>query len=244
VNEPRDDLPPSVYWRRRTLAVVGTSVAVLLFIWAVGALLGGNSSRQTNNAADEGSVPIATTTPSAPSSIPPPISAVARGSSTTSPSSTTPVAPTTTSAPGSPAPPPPPPGPPQPCPDASIALTATTDRPSYPVGRRPVFTLHIRNTGTVACTRDVSRPVRDLVVVPAGSTAPLWSDTDCYAVPSHDIPTLAPGQEITYTVTWAGRTSAPGCPAHRTTVGAGQYALIAKLGPLSSAPAPFTLTPQ
>lgn len=230
-----------MYWRRRTLAVVGTSAAVVLFIWAVGALLGGNSSRQTNDAADEGAVPIATTS-SAPSSNPPPISAAARAGSTTSPSPTTSAAPATGSAPGSAAPPPPP-GPPQPCPDAAITLTATTDRPNYRVGQRPVFTLHVRNTGAVACTRDVSRPLRDLVVVPAGSTAPLWSETDCYAVPSHDVPTLAPGQEITFTVTWAGRTSAPGCPVHRTTVPAGQYGLIAKLGPLGSAPAPFTLTP-
>jgi hypothetical protein len=223
-----------VYWRRRTLAVVGTSVAVLLFIWAAGSLLGSNT-KQTNNAADEGAVPIATTTPPRASN-PPTITAATRASSTTSPSATTPAAPTSTTSAG----PPPPPGP---CLDAAIALTATANQPAYRVGQRPVFTLSVRNKGTVACIRDVSRPLRNLVVVPAGQTAPLWSDTDCYTVPSQDKPTLQPGQSVTFTLNWAGRTSAAGCPVRRTAVPAGSYAVIAKLGALSSAPAPFTLTP-
>ena len=56
------------------------------------------------------------------------------------------------------------------------------------------------------------------------------------------MPLLQPGQVISYDVDWAGRTSAAGCPRSRTVVPAGQYALIAELGNLTSAPTPFALT--
>jgi hypothetical protein len=137
---------------------------------------------------------------------------------------------------------PPPPPAPQACPDTVVQLTATVSAPSYVVGQRPLFTLHLRNTGPVPCFRDVSRPLRGLVVVPAGSATPLWSSNDCYSVPSHDVPTLAPGQQVAFSVSWAGRTSAAGCPISRSTVPAGSYAVIARLGALASPPTPFTLT--
>ena len=121
-------------------------------------------------------------------------------------------------------------------------VTATVNAPSYPVGARPVFTLHIANTGPVACTRDVSRQFRSLIVVAAGSTAPLWSSVDCYSLVTHEVPVLQPGQSVAYSIAWAGRTSAAGCPAKRSSVPAGEYALIGQLGNLSSAPTPFTLT--
>jgi hypothetical protein len=119
-------------------------------------------------------------------------------------------------------------------------------RPSYRVGERPVFTLSVTNAGPLACTRDVSRPLRSLIVIPAGSPAGpqhLWSSADCYTVASPaDVITLRPGQQVGYSVSWAGRTSAAGCPVARRTVPAGRYAVIGRLGTLASAPVPFTLT--
>jgi hypothetical protein len=123
-----------------------------------------------------------------------------------------------------------------------IQLIAGVSAPSYPVGARPVFTLHVTNTGPTACTRDVSHQLRSLVVVPAGGGNQLWSSSDCYSLTTHEVPLLQPGQVISYNVDWAGRTSAPGCPRVRNAVPAGQYALIAKLGALASEPTPFALT--
>jgi hypothetical protein len=121
-------------------------------------------------------------------------------------------------------------------------VTATVGAPTYSVGSRPVFALHIANTGPVACTRDVSHQFRSLVVVPAGAAAPVWSSSDCYSLVTHEVPVLQPGQAVTYSVDWAGRTSAPGCPESRSGVPAGEYAVIGKLGDLTSAPTSFTLT--
>lgn len=222
---------------------MGTAVVVIVLIWAAGALLA--SSGTIRGAADDNpnGVPVATISPSNP----PPSGKLSQPGSPSSSSSTSPM-PTTSAAPSpspsSTPPPPPPPPPPPACADDVIQLIAGVSAPSYPVGTRPVFTLHITNTGPVACTRDVSHQFRSLVVVPAGGGNQLWSSSDCYSLVTHEVPLLQPGQVISYNVEWAGRTSAPGCPGSRDAVPPGQYALIAKLGNLASAPTPFTLTPH
>jgi hypothetical protein len=105
-----------------------------------------------------------------------------------------------------------------------------------------VFTLHITNTGPVPCIRDVSHQFRTLAVVPAAGGNTLWSSSDCYSLVTHEIPVLPPGQGVSYSVDWAGRTSAPGCRSGRTNVPAGEYAVIGKLDGLTSPPIPFALT--
>jgi hypothetical protein len=224
---------------------VGTVVVVIVMIWVAGALLGSATSAIQGTADDHAAgVPLAST--SVQPSNPPPTGRLSRPGSPSSSSSALPtssVVPTpSVVATTTPATPPPPPAPPQPCPDSVTLVTATVGAPSYRVGARPVFTLHITNVGPVACTRDVSHQFRALVVVPVGSTAPLWSSSDCYAVVTHEVPLLQPGQAVSYSVDWAGRTSAPGCPGSRTVVPAGQYEVIGKLGNLTGAATPFTLT--
>lgn len=216
---------------------MGTVAVVIVLIWAAGALLGSASSSLKSTADDNAAgAPVATISPSNP----PPTGRLKQAGSPSSSSSATPtpsVVPTPISTT-----PPPPPAPPQPCPDSVTLVTATTSAPSYRVGARPVFTLHVTNVGQVACARDVSHQLRALVVVPVGSTTPLWSSSDCYSVVTHDVPVLQPGQAVSYSIDWAGRTSAPGCPGSRTVVSAGAYDVIGKLGGLTGAATPFTLT--
>jgi hypothetical protein len=241
-----------VYWRRRALAIGGTALVVLLFIWAVAALLGGSDSQTVRGAANvRADGPLLLTSSSraagsaagrAPSSNPPGPSSAGAAPSTAPPSgpAAVPAGSTTVTS----TTPPPPPGPPQPCPDAAVKVGATVGQPSYQVGQRPVLTLQITNIGQVACTRDLSHQLRALSVVALAAPAtPLWTSSDCYQATTQEVRTLAPGQVVSYGLTWAGRTSAPGCPAARSTVPAGSYGVIGKLGPLASPPTPFTLTP-
>jgi hypothetical protein len=218
------------------VATAGTAVGALLFVWAVGALLGGNDTPSVRGAAH--GVPLATT--SAPASNPPTTGMIApHGSTTSSPSAsaslqatTTTTTTTTTSAP--------PPGPPQVCPDSVIRLTVTTPRPAYRVGQRPGLTLHITNAGPVPCFRDVSHQLRSVLLLTSNGVR-LWSSSDCYSLTTHEVPTLAPNQTLSYGVVWYGRTTAPGCPARRAVVPAGQYELVGQLGSLTGAPTPLTL---
>lgn len=246
-----------MYRRRRAVATIGSALAVLVLIWAAGALLSSASDDSVSNAASQQSAGVTLT--SRPSSNPPSVGRLLPADASSSSSASSSLAAPSPLLSGAPLPPPgpgssvfsaapspttttAPPAPPQQCPDNVVKLIATIAQPSYQVGQHPELTMHMVNAGPVPCFRDVSRPLRALQVVPEGSFDPLWSSGDCYSVPSHEVPTLAPGQEVSYSVAWAGRTSAPGCPEARSTVPAGHYAVIARLGPLASAPTPFTLT--
>lgn len=128
------------------------------------------------------------------------------------------------------------PGPPRACPDAAIKVLAETGAPAYRVGQRPLLRLVVVNTGTVPCQREVSRTLRELVVTTADGKNRLWSSNDCYSPPGVDSRLLQPGERLSFTVSWAGRTSAPGCPSARDMVPAGNYLITGKLGPLTSPP--------
>jgi hypothetical protein len=122
-----------------------------------------------------------------------------------------------------------------------LRVTATAGQPVYQVGDHPRLTLRIANGGPVACVRDVSRQFRSISVLSADGRTTLWSSSYCYTVPSHEIRTLQPNQGVTYAVTWFGRTAAPGCPVHRTTVPAGRYELVGRLGAVTSPPTILTI---
>lgn len=228
--------------------MTGLGVGALLFVWAVGALLGGDDSPAVRGAANiqPAGVPLTSgatsrTTSAVPSSDPPATGRLAiRGGPSSSSAAPTTV-PTATLGTTTTAPPTTTPAVPQPCPDSVMRVTVTSDQPGYPVGGHPVLTLHIANVGPVACVRDVSHQLRSIEILAAGGTTPVWMSSDCYALTTHEVPTLAPGQSLAFSVTWAGRTAAPGCPSNRTTVPAGNYEIVGKLGNLTSPPTPFTL---
>ncbi|HEX3590430.1 MAG TPA: hypothetical protein VHV74_12435 [Pseudonocardiaceae bacterium] len=123
-----------------------------------------------------------------------------------------------------------------------MSVTVTTGQPSYPSGSRPVLTLHIANAGKVSCVRDVSHQLRSIEVLAVGNPKPVWMSSYCYALNTHEIHTFKPGESLSYTIQWAGRTAAPGCPVQRTTLPAGKYEVIGRLGSLAGRPTPLTLT--
>jgi hypothetical protein len=238
--------------------MAGSAVGAVMFVWAIGALLGGSEVPAVKGAANvrADGVPLAVPAGSAsnppttgsirtsasgspsasPSAAMPAASATSavsgRGAAvTTGPTTTTPTTTTTT----------PPPGPPKTCPDSVLRISATAAKSTYPVGAEPVLTLHIGNAGTVPCIRDVSHQLRSIELLGADGRTRLWSSADCYSVHTDETRTLRPGQTLAYSVAWAGRTSAPGCPTERTTVPAGSYQLVGALGALTGPPTPLTL---
>jgi hypothetical protein len=225
----RDPLPPSVYWRRRAVALGSAVLAVVVLVWLVGLLVGKVDSDA------RGLVGRSAAHHPVSSSSPPAAGAVARASATT-----------TSSAPSSaartPATSTPPPGPPQPCPDAAVKVTAEVDRAEYPPGQQPVFTIVISNAGPAPCIRDIGRHLRDLTVTSADGATRLWSSNDCYTSDATEVRILRPGERFDYRLTWLGTTTAPGCPGQHFRVPAGDYLLTAKLGELTSPPTPFRLT--
>jgi hypothetical protein len=218
-------VPTGIYWRRRLAAAGGVGVALLVGGWAIGGFFDDGPPVRgvvRNGQLRPPSTPPATTSPSAPSSSVAPSAAPA--SSPTGPPVAAPVPP-----------------PPQLCPDAALQVLAETGAAEYPVGQRPELRLVLVNAGTVACIRDVSRQFRELLVFTHDHAVRLWSSTDCYASPVREERVIQPGERVVFTVSWAGRTSTPGCPNRRETVPAGSYLLIGKFGHFTSQPTPFRL---
>jgi hypothetical protein len=222
------DEQASIYWRRRMVAIGGVVVALVVFGWAAGGFFGdGSADVQDMNAGVKESQP-----PSSPPPPPPPSSSASSTTAPASPASETPPPPP---------PPPPPPDPNLPCPDQVMQVLVELGAPQYKVGQRPVLRLAVVNTGPHACTRDISRALRELVVTSADGAARISSSNDCYASKMPDLRMMQAGERLQFEVKWAGRTSAPGCPAKRTSVPPGTYSVIGKLGALASAPVPIVL---
>ena len=70
----------------------------------------------------------------------------------------------------------------------------------------------------------------------------MWSTADCFPGEGTEVRELAPGQQLSYVIKWSGTTSAPGCAGERVAAPPGDYLLVAQLGALGSAPAPFAIT--
>jgi hypothetical protein len=140
-----------------------------------------------------------------------------------------------------PAPPAAAPAPPR-CADGDLRVAARTDKPRYPVGDHPLFSLVITNTGSAPCVRDLDAARQAMAVVRKPGDG-LWGSNDCSPAHTSDVRTLAPGQDVVFTVRWGGRTSEPGCSGDRAVVPPGDYQLLTRLDGTVSAPARFTLTP-
>jgi hypothetical protein len=127
------------------------------------------------------------------------------------------------------------------CSDKNIGLVAQVGASSYRSGQRPEFRLVIANIGSAPCTRDLDPGLQELVVSGPGG-ARLWDSNDCFPAHKPASQVLAPGKPMVFPVSWAARTSAPGCGANRKEVPPGSYQLTGKLGGLTSGSAPFTIT--
>ncbi|HEV7792356.1 MAG TPA: hypothetical protein VGP05_25360 [Pseudonocardia sp.] len=127
------------------------------------------------------------------------------------------------------------------CTDQDLALVSQVAAANYKVGQKPMFRLVIANIGEKPCSRDLDPGLQGLVI--NGPAGQMWASNDCDANHKPDVRVLDPGKPVVFSLSWAGRTSHPGCGGTRQAVGPGTYQLVGKLGPLSSGPAPFTLTP-
>jgi hypothetical protein len=122
-----------------------------------------------------------------------------------------------------------------------LGVTAEIDRPVHVVGEHPVLRLVVTDTSAAPCVRDLDSSRQEIVVWSGDGKTRLWSSNDCGNPGSPDLRTLVPGQPVVFAVTWVGRTSAPGCPASRTVVPAGDYRVVSRLDDDISQPTPFHL---
>jgi hypothetical protein len=126
------------------------------------------------------------------------------------------------------------------CVDSAIFVEATTDSSTYKVGKEPVLSLSIENTGSVACLRDVGPKANELEVKSGGYH--VWSSDDCSSNKKSKIVTLEPGDRVASTISWSGQLSEPGCPDVNKAAKVGRYEVIGRNLDVFSEATPFALT--
>ncbi|GAA0929580.1 hypothetical protein [Pseudonocardia zijingensis] len=136
-----------------------------------------------------------------------------------------------------------PPAEPGPCANEVLEVRAEVMGPESRVGGRTMLRLVVANRSDQPCVRDLDPVRQEIVVWSADGSARLWSSDDCSSAKGPDPRTLRPGEELAFTVRWAGRTSAPGCPVQRETVPAGEYRLLSRVDDVISAPTQFVRLP-
>jgi hypothetical protein len=251
--EPVGPLPAAVYWRRRWVAL-GSALAVIVVItWGIAAVTSTPDEPETIrraalSAPQETSPPPAAPLTAAllPATLPP--AAPPPGVSQPGAAGSVPLIPSTPeSEPATSTPPQSTPptteAHPVPCTNDMIAVRAEVDGPEHPLGERMVLRLVVTNSSAQPCVRDLDPVRQEIVVWSADGSRRLWSSNDCSSAKGADLRTLAPGQPLAFTVRWAGRTSAPGCPARRDTLPAGEYRLLTRVDDVISPPTQFVRTP-
>lgn len=206
---PRGPLPTGVYWRRRLALIAAVTLLLLIGVYSCT----GDDQRKATQSAAASRTP--TPTPAA-------------AKATTAKPTPTPASTRTPTA-----------NPSALCPDTALKVAATADRKRYAAGVRPVLTLHVTNTGKVACTRDLGQQARELRLTSGNDR--VWSSDDCSPGGTADRVVLKPGERRTFTVTWARRRSKPGCPGGQPVTAPGTYRVIARLGKIEARGTAFLL---
>jgi hypothetical protein len=248
--QPVGPLPASVYWRRRVVAMVAVIGVLGAAGWGVAALVvpsapaGTVSTVAAGRAAvstpDQGTattgadpvVPAAVAEPTEPTGSETATATSERLRPDDTPRASVPV----------PSPVPVPPTGPVPCANDMISVGAEIDRSTHRVGQRPVLTLVVVNISDQPCVRDLDAQRQEIVVWSEDISDRLWSSNDCVNAPSTDLRTLVPGQPVAFSVTWAGRTTTPGCADERTVVPPGSYNVMTRVDDVISKPTPFERT--
>ena len=123
--------------------------------------------------------------------------------------------------------------------DKDLAVTVTTNEPTYAAGQEPTFTLSVENISDAKCRRDVGPRALELWVSSGGSK--IWSSDDCSPGGAVDERTLLPGDSFEQTVQWSRVVSEPDCPTPQDQAPAGDYQVVARNLEIISDPAVFTL---
>lgn len=123
------------------------------------------------------------------------------------------------------------------CTDADLRAEATSQRPRYALGARPVLRLAVRNAGAGPCARPLGQGAVELTVFSGRDR--IWSSDDCAPDGEPGPEVLQPGELRVITLTWAGRRSRPGCPDGAEAIEPGTYRVVGRVGSLTTDAAGF-----
>jgi hypothetical protein len=125
------------------------------------------------------------------------------------------------------------------CPDDVLAVLATADAATYPVGGTARLELTVRNTGSAPCRRALGQGAVELFVTSGEDR--IWSSDDCAPGGPEGEVLLEPGGTQTARASWSTVRSAPDCPPDQPQAEPGTYVVTARVGELRAPGATFTV---
>ena len=126
------------------------------------------------------------------------------------------------------------------CSAASLVLSLTSARHSYPAHVRPQFDVSVVSTARGRCTAALGAAHLH-VRIRTGGKARVWDSADCTRSAAPRVTRLARGVPVVVQFTWNRTTSAPGCRLPRRAVRPGTYTATAYSGHRSSQAMIFVL---
>ncbi|MEV4352317.1 adhesin [Actinoplanes sp. NPDC049596] len=127
------------------------------------------------------------------------------------------------------------------CTDAEMQVTPIPAQTQLKRGSAVEIQIKIKNNSARTCSRDVGPDPQELYI--DSGAQKYWSSDTCSTAKGGDVRQLAPGQELTYKVTWNGRQSSTcnGPAAAGPNPPPGQFELRGRLGTLVSQPVTLTI---
>ena len=115
------------------------------------------------------------------------------------------------------------------CQQNLIAVTASTDKPSYAAGEKPLLTLKVTNNNKVPCDVNIGSSQMEFLIT-SGSDR-IFSSQDCQADNTDLMKTIAPGKSETANFPWQRNRTVQGCDPVEAKPGAGgaYYVFTARL---------------
>jgi hypothetical protein len=242
-DQPKSAAAVNVYWRRRVIALVAGLGMLALVTWTVNGALGTGSTRQATNLSQTTGHHSAPPPPGSGSATPGPVpsspvpsspvpSQAGAGGTGATPSRAGKPTPTPSSARHS--------APPGACSGASLVLSLSSARYSYPAHARPQFDVSVVSTARGRCTAALGAG-RLHIRIRAGGKTRVWDSADCARSAAPRVTTLARGVPVVVQFTWNRATSAPGCRLPHRAVRPGTYTARAYSGKRSSQALIFVL---
>jgi hypothetical protein len=127
------------------------------------------------------------------------------------------------------------------CQQNLIAVSASTDKPSYGAGEKPLLTLKVTNNNKVPCEVNMGTSQMEFLIT-SGSDR-IFSSQDCQADNTDLMKTIAPGKSETANFPWQRNRTVQGCDSVEAKPGAGgaYYVFTARLANKTSPKAVFQL---
>ncbi|WP_328680451.1 hypothetical protein [Streptomyces sp. NBC_00343] len=265
LRNPVGPLPSSIYWRRRVLMVSVVALLALLITWIVNS--GGGGGKNGADGAKNGKTPAPTIT-AGPSGSGPAISqhpggrddsgggsggssgsgggdgSASGGSSAGSGggdgggsgsgggsnggSSTGTTVPADSTLPN--------------CTAGAVQLSLRSLHNSYSPDQTPTFVLTAKNSSGSDCKVDLGPKSAVLTITEAGGSADFWSSADCPKSAGSVYYRVSAGSDVTYTLKWDRKPSAPECATPAAgSAGAGTYLVEAQASGFAKAQTSFVL---